>query len=152
MKIYFAGSIRGGRELQPTYLKIINHLEKNGHTVLTNHVAKKTVIESESNLSSIEIFERDMEWLEECELFIADVTVPSLGVGYEVASAINFQKPVLCIHQKGIALSALIAGNSSGNIQVEEYQDAQSMIEIIDEFIGVHINHGIGGYRRGKRG
>lgn len=139
MHIYFAGSIRGGRELQPMYLKIISHLEGNGHTVLTEHVAQKAVLESESSLSSREIYERDMEWLEECELVIADVTVPSLGVGFEVASAIYRQKPVLCIHQKGIALSAMIAGNTSKNIQVREYSDTQSMIEIIDEFIGVHI-------------
>ena len=140
MNIYFAGSIRGGRELQPMYLKIISHLECNGHSVLTEHVAQKAVIESESSLSSREIYERDMEWLEECELVIADVTVPSLGVGFEVASAIYRQKPVLCIHQKGIALSAMIAGNTCKNIQVREYSDTQSMIEIIDEFIGVHTS------------
>ena len=138
MNIYFAGSIRGGRELQPMYMKIINHLEENGHNVLTKHVAQKTVIESESSLSSREIYERDMEWLEECESFIADVTVPSLGVGFEVASAVDRQKPVLCIFQIGVALSAMISGNTSKNIQVREYIDTQSMIEIIDEFIGIH--------------
>ncbi len=138
MNIYFAGSIRGGRELQPMYLKVINHLEDNGHTVLTEHVAQKTVLESESNLSSREIYERDMEWLEECDVLIADVTVPSLGVGFEVASAVDRQKPVLCIHQKGIALSAMISGNTSKNIQVKEYKDTQSMIEIIGEFMGIY--------------
>jgi len=138
MNIYFAGSIRGGRELQPMYLKVINHLEGNGHNMLTEHVAQKTVLESESSLSSREIYERDMEWLEECDVLIADVTVPSLGVGFEVASAVDRQKPVLCIHQKGVALSAMIAGNTSKNIQVREYSDTQSMIEIIDQFIGVH--------------
>ena len=138
MNIYFAGSIRGGRELQPMYLKVINHLEINGLNVLTEHVAQKTVLESESSLSSREIYERDMEWLEECDVLIADVTVPSLGVGFEVASAVDRQKPVLCIHQKGVALSAMIAGNTSKNIQVREYSDTQSIIEIIDEFIGVH--------------
>ena len=139
MNIYFAGSIRGGRELQPMYLKVINHLEENGHNVLTEHVAQKTVLESESSLSSREIYERDMEWLEECDVLIADVTVPSLGVGFEVASAVDRQKPVLCIHQMGVALSAMIAGNTSKNIQVREYSDTQSMIEIIDEFIGFNM-------------
>ena len=137
MKIYFAGSIRGGRDLQPIYSKLTNHLEGNGHVVLTNHVAQEAVIESESGLSEREIYERDMEWLEACDLFIAEVTVPSLGVGFEVASAVHRQKPVLCIHQEGVELSAMIAGNSSENIQVKEYKDAQSMIDILDDFIGV---------------
>jgi nucleoside 2-deoxyribosyltransferase len=144
MKIYFAGSIRGGRDLQPVYFKITDHLEESGHTVLTNHVASKSVLEIETGLSSREIYERDIEWLEKCELFIADVTVPSLGVGFEVASAVNRQKPVLCIHQEGVELSAMIAGNSSKNIQVKEYKDDQSMINIIDEFINVHTSGSTG--------
>ena len=135
MNIYFAGSIRGGRDLQPLYLKLTNYLEATGHTVLTNHVAQESVLEGESGLSAREIFERDMEWLKVCDLFIAEVTVPSLGVGFEVASAVNLQKPVLCIHLEGVELSAMIAGNSSKNIQVKEYTDAQSMIDLVNEFI-----------------
>jgi nucleoside 2-deoxyribosyltransferase len=145
MKIYFAGSIRGGRELQSVYSEIINHLIENRHTVLTNHVAQEYVIDNESYLSSREIYERDMEWLEACEIFIAEVTVPSLGVGFEVASAVNLQKPVLCVYQQGIELSAMILGNSSKNIQVKAYRDAQAMIDIVDEFIYAHI---VGSTRR----
>lgn len=144
MKIYFAGSIRGGRGLQPLYMKITRHLEETGHTVLTDHVAQESVLEREAGLSAWEIYERDMAWLEECDVFFAEVTVPSLGVGFEVASAVNLGKPVLCIHQEGVALSAMIAGNSSENLQVKEYKDAKSMIDVVDEFLVVFKNRGTG--------
>ena len=41
MKIYFAGSIRGGREEEETYLKFIEHLATYGQ-VLTEHVGKNS--------------------------------------------------------------------------------------------------------------
>ena len=42
MKIYFAGSIRGGRDDKELYLEIINLLGKYGK-VLTEHIGDKTL-------------------------------------------------------------------------------------------------------------
>ena len=42
MDIYFAGSIRAGREDVDLYLGIIKHLQNYGH-VLTEHVADKSI-------------------------------------------------------------------------------------------------------------
>jgi len=135
MKIYFAGAIRGGRELQPTYSTITEHLENRGHTVLTTHVAVEGVLEKELLLQPQEIFSRDIKWLDECQLVVADVTIPSLGVGYEISSALTREKPVLCIYRQGTNLSAMINGNRDKNITVCEYDDDESMLNIIDEFI-----------------
>ena len=51
MKIYFAGSIRGGREEEETYLKLIEHLATYGQ-VLTEHVGKKGIDISEEEIES----------------------------------------------------------------------------------------------------
>ena len=48
MKIYFAGSIRGGRDEEENYLKIIKHLAKYGD-VLTEHVGLKDIEKNEQN-------------------------------------------------------------------------------------------------------
>lgn len=135
MKVYFAGAIRAGRDLQPTYSRITEHLVNRGHRVLTTHVADKSVLETELQLRPEEIFSRDIQWLDECQLVIADVTVPSLGVGYEISSALTKGKPVLCIYHKGTNLSAMIVGNCDENIKVCEYSDAGSMLHIIDDFL-----------------
>lgn len=111
MKIYFAGSIRGGRDMQKTYHHIISKLKQYNYEVLSEHVGN-TNLESEKQLSDIEIYNRDMKWIRESDVVIADVTLPSLGVGYEIASAYHyFNKPVLCIAHIRSNVSAMISGS-----------------------------------------
>ena len=131
MKIYFAGSIRGGRDEEKTYLKIIDYLGSFGD-VLTEHVGYKDVEKSEENHSDIYIFERDVKWLESSDVMIADVTVPSLGVGYEIGFAETLNIPILCLYnpRNKKPLSAMITGNK--NIIWKEYgsfEDAQMLIK-----------------------
>jgi len=60
MKIYFAGSIRGGRDDKEIYLQIINHLGKYGK-VLTEHVGDKNLsILGEDGKTEDYIFNRDI--------------------------------------------------------------------------------------------
>ena len=51
----------------------------------------------EKNLNDAEILERDMQWLSQAHIVVAEVTQPSLGVGFEIARAITLNKPVLCL-------------------------------------------------------
>ncbi|MCD4731252.1 MAG: nucleoside 2-deoxyribosyltransferase [Bacteroidales bacterium] len=134
MKIYFAGSIRGGREDVKIYSEIINYLRKYGE-VLTEHVADPTLIENgEQNLSDKEIHDRDMDWLNQSEVLVAEVSVPSLGVGYEIRAAVELQKKILCLYrlQKDKNLSAMIGGNPE--ISVGKYNQMDEAIKIINDF------------------
>ena len=91
MKIYFAGSIRGGRNDVYVYNKIINHL-KNYGDVLTEHVGSDSLTSTgENSLNDVQIHDRDIEWLKSSDIIIAEVTNPSLGVGYEIAMALNLK-------------------------------------------------------------
>lgn len=112
MNIYFGGSIRGGREDAALYASIIDFLRELG-TVLTEHVGSLAdVPEGEERLTNRQIHDRDMGWLVESDIMIAEVTVPSLGVGYEIGRAVELGKPVLCLFRPaaGRSLSAMIAG------------------------------------------
>ena len=134
MKIYFAGSIRGGREDVKTYSEIINHLHKYGN-VLTEHVADPTLADKgEQNLSDREIHNRDMDWLKQSEVIVAEVSVPSLGVGYEIRAAVELQKKILCLYrlQKDKNLSAMIGGNTK--ISVGKYNQMEEVFKIINDF------------------
>ena len=62
MKIYFAGSIRGGRGDKEIYSLLINHLRKHGE-VLTEHVGDKDLEEVGEIIPDEEIFKRDVKWL-----------------------------------------------------------------------------------------
>lgn len=78
MKIYFAGSIRGGRDRVNDYAKIVNKLQEFGE-VLTVHVANPELCDKgEGKLSLKEIYDRDMEWLNQADLVVAEVSMPSL--------------------------------------------------------------------------
>ncbi len=97
-RIYFAASIRGGRQLAAHYQDIITYLKKFGQ-VSTEHIGnEKQIRYEEAELSAKEIHDRDLAWLEKADVLIAEVTVPSLGVGYEIAQAINMGKPVLALY------------------------------------------------------
>jgi 2'-deoxynucleoside 5'-phosphate N-hydrolase len=133
MKIYFAGSIRGGRDDKELYFKIIEILSKYGE-VLTEHVGDKNVSHvGEDGLNDKYIYDRDMKWLEQADVVIAEVTTPSLGVGYEVAKA-EKDKKTLCIYRskKNKHLSAMIGGNDS--IVLREYQTLEDLEKTFNEF------------------
>ena len=114
MKIYFAGSIRGGRKDRDLYLQIINYL-KNFGEVLTEHIGDKNLTSSgEEKINNQFIHDRDMDWLLESDLIIAEVTNPSLGVGYEIGRAIEHNKKIICLYRdiKNQKISAMIAGSN----------------------------------------
>ena len=134
MKIYFAGSIRGGRDDAEIYSQIIKFLQGYGQ-VLTEHVGKKDLNEmGESALSDKQIHDRDMKWLLESDLMIAEVTNPSLGVGYEIGRAIEANKQIICLYRESSnnKLSAMISG--SKNIDTLKYYHFHDMQEALERY------------------
>lgn len=130
MKIYFAGAIRGGREKVYDYQEIINCLESFGE-VLTKHIGDPNITQNGENLTDTEIYNRDKEWLDASSLVFADVTIPSLGVGYELAYAESHGKKVICAYEENENVSGLIKGNSNF-IQIP-YTDIPDLIIKINE-------------------
>jgi len=114
MRIYFAGSIRGGREDANLYLQIINYLKTFGE-VLTEHVGDPGLTQAgDDGPTDKSVHDRDMEWLRNSDVLVAEVTTVSMGVGYEIGRALEMGKKVLCLFRPdaGRNLSAMIAGSS----------------------------------------
>jgi 2'-deoxynucleoside 5'-phosphate N-hydrolase len=135
LNIYFSCSITGGRKYEHIYQQITSFLIKNGQTVPTAHLASGVVMDLEKVVSAREVFKRDIQWLKECDKVIAEVSTPSHGVGYEIAFALNLDKPVLCIHEKGVKVSKMITGNSHPNLLVREYTNSDEALVIIQSFL-----------------
>ena len=134
MKIYFCGSIRGGRQLASNYEKLIAMLGIYGG-VLTEHLGSNEIIENKDRvLTDKEIHDRDLQWVRESDVVVADVTVPSLGVGYEIGKAIEMGKPVLCLFNTSLnyTLSAMIAG--SDEVLNYSYKNPEELGRILDQF------------------
>lgn len=128
MNIYFACSITGGREFEPVYQKIVAALIADGHVIPTSHLAQSEVMDNERMLAPRDVYERDVKWIDDCDVLIAEVSVPSHGVGYEIGYALNIGKPVLCIYQKERKVSKMITGNPTHMLTVREYSNVEEAI------------------------
>ena len=130
LRIYFSGSIRGGRNDAQLYHDLIEYLKKFGR-VLTEHIGRLDLVD-EREIPPCQIHDRDMTWLKSSDVIIAEVTTPSLGVGYELGRAVEMGKPILCLFRKSEEkrLSGMISG-SPGIISIvyETPDDAKQWIE-----------------------
>lgn len=135
MKIYFAGSIRGGREDKDLYAEIIDMLKSYGE-VLTEHIADKNITHmGQIEMTAGEIYNKDMAWLKEADIVIAEVTQVSLGVGYEIGHAENLGKKIVCLYRPNPdkSLSAMIAGNP--HCEVINYQKVEELKAYFDNLL-----------------
>lgn len=131
LKIYFAGSIRGGRVDAELYNRLIRYLKKYGD-VLTEHVGAKdlSLVEQGREKDAL-IYNQDTAWLRESDILIAECTCPSLGVGYELAYAERFGIPCHIFYDKTkTELSAMLTGDSYYNIH--PYKNENEIYPIID--------------------
>jgi len=135
MNIYFACSITGGREFESVYQAIVSKLVEAGHQIPTAHLAESGVAAVEAVIDPVEVYERDVAWIRACDRLIAEVSVPSHGVGYEIGFALGIGKPVLVLFQEGRRVSKMISGNPDVNLQVRSYRDSARAMELIREYL-----------------
>ena len=132
MKVYFAGSIRGGAADAPLYARLIAHINGRGHRVLTEHVGAGAALQSlERGMTDEAIWRQDMAWLRESDVVIAECSTPSLGVGYELAMAQRLGKPAYVFYRAERApLSAMLTGDPY--YKVNAYTDETDLIRQLD--------------------
>ncbi len=135
MNIYFACSITGGREFETAYQEIVAALEKDGHEIPTSHLVQSEIMEKERQLTPQDVYERDVNWIRNCDTLIAEVSTPSHGVGYEIAFALGLGKPVLCIYQKDRRVSKMLSGNPDPKITTQAYGTVEEAISQARFFI-----------------
>ena len=126
LKIYFAASMRGGMDDGELYAELAHDLQAYGEVFSDYVLGVGNVQTLERKLTDDEFFDRDMIWLNDADVIIAEVTVPSLGVGFEIARAWSRGIPILCLYRPnampdGKRVSAIIAG--CPNITLEPYSN-----------------------------
>ena len=146
MKIYFAAPIRGDRSKIETNKFIVKLINELGHEVLTGHTVKKKekLVEIENNFGHTNIYQRDMSWLKECDIMIAEASVPSFGVGYEVGYLLgngnSFDKKnrkVIILYDKNTEekVSALAVGNTDSNVIVCGYRNKEDIRQFLKKYL-----------------
>ena len=133
-KIYFAGSIRGGRVDADLYNRIISYIQRTD-IVLTEHVGGSNLcLEEQGFARDSKIYNQDTAWLRESDILIGECTCPSLGVGYELAYAERFGIPCYIFYNKTKThLSAMLTGNPY--FTIHPYEKEEEIYKVIDEIL-----------------
>src|SRR5271155_3987048 len=126
MKIYFGFTVAGDRSSIETARKIIQCLQTAGHEVLTRHLVEENAWEADRRITPQEIYIRDMKWLNECDVLVAEVSGSSFGLGFEAGYLLGSStKRVILLYRSEVAgkISLLITGNSHPNCTFFPYKD-----------------------------
>lgn len=112
MKIFFSGSIRGGNKYRRQYGQILAFLQTFGETI-SEHSVRPKDFDDGGLKGDAAIYSRDTHWIREADLLVAEVSQPSIGVGYEIAYAEARNIPILALYHVGAEspMSAMVFGN-----------------------------------------
>ena len=138
MIVYCAGPIKGDTKYQESYKDIVRIVESMDHTALAQFSSK---IPSTIFLNDKQIYTRDMKWIDGSKVMIAEVSGPSLGVGFEIAYALFVKNiPVLAVYnEQAQNISSMISGCNHPNLQLKKYYNQDDLARIIRNFI---VNNG----------
>jgi len=84
-------------------------------------------------MAATAVFLKDVEALFSCDVIVAFLDEPSLGVGAEIALAIQQEKVVIGLFRRGSEVSRFIEGllRVSRNCIVAEYDDLADAVEVV---------------------
>jgi nucleoside 2-deoxyribosyltransferase len=106
-----------------------------GVDVPTAHITETGIEELDAREDPYDIYFRDVTWIEESDLLIAEVSTPSHGVGYEIGYALDLNKPVLCLYREQIVVSKMILGNPHPLLTVLSYKDLNEAEKLLREYL-----------------
>jgi hypothetical protein len=139
MKIYFGFTVAGDRSTIDTARKVVHQLEEMGHEVLTRHLVSDNAWEADRSVSPQDVYRRDMAWLGQCELFIAEVSGSSFGLGFETGYMLGAtSKKVVLLYRRDVEqrISLLITGNAHPNCTLVPYATVQEVEQFVARNIG----------------
>jgi nucleoside 2-deoxyribosyltransferase len=126
MKIYLGFTVAGDRSAVMVARKIVDILVEMRHEVLTRHLVEDNAWEADRRITPKEVYLRDMKWLEQCDLFIAEVSGSSFGLGFETGYLLGATtKKVVLFYRQDVEtkISLLITGITHRNCTLAPYSD-----------------------------
>lgn len=144
MRVFFTASYRGKKTLQKYYDKIIHTLESDGIEVLSLEVQvyadlleHKFIEKLKSKHKSLEQANRDIHYyyikkaIDLADAVIMETTMDNFRLGYEARTAIDFDKPTLCLSQeKDFSMYF-----RDIKLYAKQYQNEEDLESIVKSFI-----------------
>jgi hypothetical protein len=134
MRIYFGFTVAGDRSSIDAARKVVHQLEEMGHEVLTRHLVSDNAWEADRSVSPQDVYRRDMAWLGQCEVFIAEVSGSSFGLGFETGYVLGAtSKKVVLLYRRDVEqrVSLLITGNTHPNCTLMPYANVEEIMRFV---------------------
>ncbi|MGA3324074.1 MAG: nucleoside 2-deoxyribosyltransferase [Terriglobia bacterium] len=138
MKIYFGFTVAGDRSTLETARSMVRWLEGLGHEVLTRHLVSDDARAADRLLGPQAVYRRDMAWLRECDLFIAEVSGSSFGMGFEAGYLLGATQNKIILFYSLTSrdkISFIITGNTHPNCTLVPY----STLAEVEAFLKTHV-------------
>lgn len=134
MKVYLGFTVAGNRSSVEAAKKILGVLKSMGHEVLTSHLLQEDAWDADRRVPPQEIFARDMRWLAQCDIFIAEVSGSSFGLGFETGYLLGATpKKTILFYERASEprISLLIVGNTHPNCCLVPYSKLDELEDLV---------------------
>jgi len=128
---YLAVPLIRGRDLETAH-RMAEIIKGLGNKVVSDWVVAQ---DPGWNLTPEAVYQRDTQGVRSCDSLVADVSIPSHGVGMEIMLAHMLGKRVICVCKKGTRLSRLLRGMP--NTEIIEYSSFEDMEGELRAILGV---------------
>jgi len=135
MKVYLGFTVAGNRSSVQAAKKILGVLQSMGHQVLTSQLVREDAWDADRTVPPQEIFARDMKWLAQCDIFVAEVSGSSFSLGFETGYLLGAtQKKTILFFERGAGerILLLITGNTHPNcilVRYSQLEDLETLVQ-----------------------
>lgn len=105
MKVYLSVPMIANRALPRAQL-LAKAIRDSGHEVTSPWVLGPI---ERSGPSAVNVFRRDTAGAEGCDILVADVTEPSIGVGMEIMAAYKAGRRIILVEKRGKVTSRMLS-------------------------------------------
>jgi nucleoside 2-deoxyribosyltransferase len=138
---YTTSSAFKDKDYTELYKKTLNYIQfKLGKKNLSSWQDTPAMNEGKENDldHALKVIKANEKAIRDCDIFIADVTEGSSGLGYEVGQAIHEKKPTLILRNRKESKYATQSSLSLGTnklVTYKEYETIEQVTKIIDDFV-----------------
>ncbi|MGH7196689.1 MAG: hypothetical protein ACREGJ_02905 [Candidatus Saccharimonadales bacterium] len=135
MLVHIVGSRFGIVENIDHLRRLVEAVHEEGHTLARDWIEPTFEIEKKGThkLDWVLVYNDTLDAINKADVVIADSTIPSFSVGYQVALAIQMKKPVLVLNKMGTTESPFASGIAAG-IEYKEY-DEKNVKKLVKDFL-----------------
>lgn len=141
MKLFFNASLSGKKFFLKEYESIYNYIKTAPGVVSvqspvfsgsSDKVAAETVDEAAN------YFKKLQTWMKSADIAVFEASYPSLGIGHEIAIALQLEKPVIVFHQPN-KRPYILEGVPNDKLQLVEYE-LETLREQINESLSYALD------------